>query len=112
MTAGLQRRQLVLSISTEIGLRVLKALQPLHVFPPVRKPSYTEQTREVRCQRHIEDDRCQEQIRQTQIAGDERGLALRLHRQVDHLARALDAVSYTHLRAHETPEHLVCRLLL
>ena len=78
MTAGLQRRQPVLSISTEIGLRVLKALQPLHVFPPVRKPSYIEQTREVRCQRHIEDDRCQEQIRQTQIAGDERGLALRL----------------------------------
>ena len=26
---------------------------------------------------------------------------------------AVDApVSYTHLRAHETPEHLVCRLLL
>ena len=25
---------------------------------------------------------------------------------------ALTAVSYTHLRAHETPEHLVCRLLL
>src|SRR5678815_3440119 len=25
---------------------------------------------------------------------------------------ALDSVSYTHLRAHETPEHLVCRLLL
>ncbi|KQI09585.1 hypothetical protein K777_09835, partial [Campylobacter coli CVM 41970] len=24
----------------------------------------------------------------------------------------LIAVSYTHLRAHETPEHLVCRLLL
>ena len=24
----------------------------------------------------------------------------------------LAAVSYTHLRAHETPEHLVCRLLL
>src|SRR5678815_1845466 len=23
-----------------------------------------------------------------------------------------DPVSYTHLRAHETPEHLVCRLLL
>ena len=22
------------------------------------------------------------------------------------------AVSYTHLRAHETPEHLVCRLML
>src|SRR5678815_5503447 len=25
---------------------------------------------------------------------------------------ALETVSYTHLRAHETPEHLVCRLLL
>ena len=25
---------------------------------------------------------------------------------------AITAVSYTHLRAHETPEHLVCRLLL
>eukprot|EP00658_Telonema_sp_P-2_P063233 TRINITY_DN51955_c0_g1_i1.p1 TRINITY_DN51955_c0_g1~~TRINITY_DN51955_c0_g1_i1.p1 ORF type:complete len:154 (-),score=34.35 TRINITY_DN51955_c0_g1_i1:25-486(-) len=24
----------------------------------------------------------------------------------------VDPVSYTHLRAHETPEHLVCRLLL
>src|SRR5678815_4662523 len=23
--------------------------------------------------------------------------------------RQIDAVSYTHLRAHETPEHLVCR---
>src|SRR5674536_390436 len=26
--------------------------------------------------------------------------------------RARVPVSYTHLRAHETPEHLVCRLLL
>src|SRR5678815_1076443 len=26
--------------------------------------------------------------------------------------RGTAAVSYTHLRAHETPEHLVCRLLL
>src|SRR5678815_723976 len=25
---------------------------------------------------------------------------------------AYGSVSYTHLRAHETPEHLVCRLLL
>src|SRR5665254_16620 len=25
---------------------------------------------------------------------------------------AIRTVSYTHLRAHETPEHLVCRLLL
>src|SRR5678815_5531068 len=28
------------------------------------------------------------------------------------LAYGPEAVSYTHLRAHETPEHLVCRLLL
>eukprot|EP00658_Telonema_sp_P-2_P067357 TRINITY_DN56267_c0_g1_i4.p1 TRINITY_DN56267_c0_g1~~TRINITY_DN56267_c0_g1_i4.p1 ORF type:complete len:129 (-),score=19.34 TRINITY_DN56267_c0_g1_i4:53-439(-) len=27
-------------------------------------------------------------------------------------AARVRAVSYTHLRAHETPEHLVCRLLL
>src|SRR5678815_4517462 len=27
-------------------------------------------------------------------------------------AHSIDTVSYTHLRAHETPEHLVCRLLL
>eukprot|EP00658_Telonema_sp_P-2_P000146 TRINITY_DN10046_c0_g1_i1.p1 TRINITY_DN10046_c0_g1~~TRINITY_DN10046_c0_g1_i1.p1 ORF type:complete len:149 (+),score=33.05 TRINITY_DN10046_c0_g1_i1:173-619(+) len=26
--------------------------------------------------------------------------------------RCFEPVSYTHLRAHETPEHLVCRLLL
>eukprot|EP00658_Telonema_sp_P-2_P028116 TRINITY_DN21606_c0_g1_i3.p1 TRINITY_DN21606_c0_g1~~TRINITY_DN21606_c0_g1_i3.p1 ORF type:complete len:192 (+),score=74.79 TRINITY_DN21606_c0_g1_i3:183-758(+) len=28
------------------------------------------------------------------------------------LVQVQDPVSYTHLRAHETPEHLVCRLLL
>ena len=28
------------------------------------------------------------------------------------ILKALISVSYTHLRAHETPEHLVCRLLL
>eukprot|EP00658_Telonema_sp_P-2_P066085 TRINITY_DN55192_c0_g1_i1.p1 TRINITY_DN55192_c0_g1~~TRINITY_DN55192_c0_g1_i1.p1 ORF type:complete len:108 (-),score=39.20 TRINITY_DN55192_c0_g1_i1:49-372(-) len=32
---------------------------------------------------------------------------------VEELERVVaQAVSYTHLRAHETPEHLVCRLLL
>ena len=30
----------------------------------------------------------------------------------DLLTRLDEPVSYTHLRAHETPEHLVCRLLL
>eukprot|EP00658_Telonema_sp_P-2_P022196 TRINITY_DN18866_c0_g1_i1.p1 TRINITY_DN18866_c0_g1~~TRINITY_DN18866_c0_g1_i1.p1 ORF type:complete len:156 (-),score=24.19 TRINITY_DN18866_c0_g1_i1:78-545(-) len=31
---------------------------------------------------------------------------------VSSLLSSWEAVSYTHLRAHETPEHLVCRLLL
>src|SRR5678815_5876767 len=30
----------------------------------------------------------------------------------DTFGTTIDPVSYTHLRAHETPEHLVCRLLL
>ena len=30
----------------------------------------------------------------------------------DSLMSGFATVSYTHLRAHETPEHLVCRLLL
>eukprot|EP00658_Telonema_sp_P-2_P017301 TRINITY_DN16703_c0_g1_i1.p2 TRINITY_DN16703_c0_g1~~TRINITY_DN16703_c0_g1_i1.p2 ORF type:complete len:108 (-),score=36.63 TRINITY_DN16703_c0_g1_i1:57-380(-) len=32
--------------------------------------------------------------------------------QACHIVLEHMAVSYTHLRAHETPEHLVCRLLL
>src|SRR5678816_4564673 len=32
------------------------------------------------------------------------------HRRVN--SSEIGPVSYTHLRAHETPEHLVCRLLL
>src|SRR5674536_289826 len=41
-------------------------------------------------------------------AGGDRGRG----RATRHLFLGLSAVSYTHLRAHETPEHLVCRLLL
>src|SRR5678815_4390498 len=33
------------------------------------------------------------------------------HPNIAHIY-GIGAVSYTHLRAHETPEHLVCRLLL
>ena len=33
-------------------------------------------------------------------------------RKVVLIGNSLGSVSYTHLRAHETPEHLVCRLLL
>src|SRR5678816_507716 len=31
---------------------------------------------------------------------------------VSEITPSMSSVSYTHLRAHETPEHLVCRLLL
>src|SRR5678816_26298 len=37
--------------------------------------------------------------------------AITLFTGLSHLPRII-SVSYTHLRAHETPEHLVCRLLL
>src|SRR5678815_2526592 len=40
--------------------------------------------------------------------------SLPLKREFIHVTDLLDeamTVSYTHLRAHETPEHLVCRLL-
>eukprot|EP00658_Telonema_sp_P-2_P065124 TRINITY_DN54453_c0_g1_i2.p1 TRINITY_DN54453_c0_g1~~TRINITY_DN54453_c0_g1_i2.p1 ORF type:complete len:458 (+),score=95.02 TRINITY_DN54453_c0_g1_i2:163-1536(+) len=36
----------------------------------------------------------------------------KLVRAITPVSDGLVAVSYTHLRAHETPEHLVCRLLL
>src|SRR5678816_4825866 len=35
-----------------------------------------------------------------------------LHTPVVNVGVTTTPVSYTHLRAHETPEHLVCRLLL
>src|SRR5674536_392401 len=48
---------------------------------------------------------------------DERGYdrlgVLVVHLRQHHVTcLTFDPVSYTHLRAHETPEHLVCRLLL
>src|SRR5678816_3860131 len=35
-----------------------------------------------------------------------------MYERVVDVPRLTGSVSYTHLRAHETPEHLVCRLLL
>eukprot|EP00658_Telonema_sp_P-2_P077726 TRINITY_DN7096_c0_g1_i3.p1 TRINITY_DN7096_c0_g1~~TRINITY_DN7096_c0_g1_i3.p1 ORF type:complete len:105 (-),score=27.34 TRINITY_DN7096_c0_g1_i3:73-387(-) len=35
-----------------------------------------------------------------------------LSEELENPQNYLRSVSYTHLRAHETPEHLVCRLLL
>eukprot|EP00658_Telonema_sp_P-2_P047496 TRINITY_DN36131_c0_g1_i1.p1 TRINITY_DN36131_c0_g1~~TRINITY_DN36131_c0_g1_i1.p1 ORF type:complete len:124 (-),score=31.12 TRINITY_DN36131_c0_g1_i1:112-483(-) len=65
-----------------------------------------------------------EDARQAVVSGA-RGLIVSNHgcRQMDGTPANIDvlpsvveavraAVSYTHLRAHETPEHLVCRLLL
>src|SRR5678816_705745 len=44
------------------------------------------------------------------VRGDLPPAVVRIDSRRDPAART--AVSYTHLRAHETPEHLVCRLLL
>ncbi len=44
----------------------------------------------------------------SEMMGDDTGLDL----SVSPAVIMVIAVSYTHLRAHETPEHLVCRLLL
>src|SRR5678815_6182061 len=41
----------------------------------------------------------------------QRARAAARRRERDRGARQPAPVSYTHLRAHETPEHLVCRLL-
>src|SRR5678815_782342 len=38
--------------------------------------------------------------------------AIKLVRKWGYQKKGVPLVSYTHLRAHETPEHLVCRLLL
>ena len=45
------------------------------------------------------------------VAGYITPKVLKLILLLDSIA-TVKAVSYTHLRAHETPEHLVCRLLL
>src|SRR5678816_4632219 len=45
-----------------------------------------------------------------QMKGEDIGDVLRLMQPL--MQEGILAVSYTHLRAHETPEHLVCRLLL
>src|SRR5678815_3368729 len=44
--------------------------------------------------------------------GDFTRIAATMRESGEALVQRIDPVSYTHLRAHETPEHLVCRLLL
>src|SRR5678816_3771532 len=47
-----------------------------------------------------------------EIFNQEIGYTTRVNQLIDELFITITTVSYTHLRAHETPEHLVCRLLL
>src|SRR5678815_2651433 len=42
--------------------------------------------------------------------GQREGITTAEAKRIKELEREVRAVSYTHLRAHETPEHLVCRL--
>src|SRR5678816_3255647 len=58
-----------------------------------------------------EIDKIEELLDQDDVLESER-LIRRLTAIVRLFIPKLSAVSYTHLRAHETPEHLVCRLLL
>src|SRR5674536_115348 len=44
--------------------------------------------------------------------GVDHGLAVVHQHHGGRAQHTVEPVSYTHLRAHETPEHLVCRLLL
>ena len=43
---------------------------------------------------------------------DDVDLANRIKKTIEDRKALIQAVSYTHLRAHETTLHLVCRLLL
>ena len=52
---------------------------------------------------YLDEDRALEKARQLDNKNNESQLGIPF---------GIKAVSYTHLRAHETPEHLVCRLLL
>eukprot|EP00658_Telonema_sp_P-2_P029887 TRINITY_DN22665_c0_g1_i1.p1 TRINITY_DN22665_c0_g1~~TRINITY_DN22665_c0_g1_i1.p1 ORF type:complete len:113 (+),score=33.52 TRINITY_DN22665_c0_g1_i1:127-465(+) len=54
-------------------------------------------------QKELLDDIVKEQSDPSRLATSDK---------VDKASLRKGAVSYTHLRAHETPEHLVCRLLL
>ena len=48
----------------------------------------------------------------TRILYEKYGIRRRIYCLSCYYIYSITAVSYTHLRAHETPEHIVCRLLL
>eukprot|EP00658_Telonema_sp_P-2_P059173 TRINITY_DN47906_c0_g1_i1.p1 TRINITY_DN47906_c0_g1~~TRINITY_DN47906_c0_g1_i1.p1 ORF type:complete len:102 (-),score=16.46 TRINITY_DN47906_c0_g1_i1:19-324(-) len=56
--------------------------------------------------------RKQHRLRETDHPGVSPRKQMFLNGKSAALNECLNSVSYTHLRAHETPEHLVCRLLL
>ena len=61
-------------------------------------------------------DGCHERLapptERTYVTADDELLMCQCRAAGDLALRFPHSVSYTHLRAHETPEHLVCRLLL
>ena len=50
--------------------------------------------------------------KEVMLTSERKGNILPVHLEPTTIPLSLKSVSYTHLRAHETPEHLVCRLLL
>ena len=73
-------------------------------FQKLKKPYYTT---EAICSSGISEYERMEQVQEMS-----QRTAVDLINLIDINAQNKDSVSYTHLRAHETPEHLVCRLLL
>ena len=51
-------------------------------------------------------------IRESQRTEEKLDTLKEFIQEAEALSDLWTSVSYTHLRAHETPEHLVCRLLL
>src|SRR5678816_3646872 len=65
----------------------------------------------VKCQKGSQDDECfGRELEPVRVQFTSSDVVTRL--EIKTYCNGIQPVSYTHLRAHETPEHLVCRLLL
>src|SRR5678816_1331236 len=112
----LQVALVVKEVADEIGLEVFpktSGSSGVHIYIPLKPTNGYEQVAEFAKLFAGEVAR-----RAPKIATVERTIAKRKPTQVyvdwmqNARGKSLASVSYTHLRAHETPEHLVCRLLL